>query len=340
MKKIAVDEALGMVLGHDMTQVIPGKFKGPRFKKGHIVREEDIPILKSMGKDHIYILEIKEGILHENDAAERIAQATAGKGIDLSEPSEGKISYVAAYPGLLVIDVERLNQINGIENIVLATLHNRTIVKTNQAIAGTRINPLIIEETVIEQVEKIAEPGDSLISVLPFKKLKVGIVITGNEVYYGRIQDKFADVFRGKMKEFGSEVLDVIYTPDDPKKISEAILKLRDAGADVVVTGGGMSVDPDDVTPEGIRKTGAHVVKMGAPVLPGAMFMMAYLEEMPIVGVPACGMFHKITIFDLIFPLVLVGEKVQPTDIVKLGHGGLCMNCEICRYPICPFGKA
>ncbi|AZR74586.1 molybdopterin-binding protein [Anoxybacter fermentans] len=339
MKKVPVEEAVGMVLGHDMTQIIPGLFKGPRFKKGHVIREEDIPILKSMGKDHIYILELKEGMLHENDAAIRIARATAGEGIKLTEPSEGKVNYIAEYPGMLEIDVERLHKINGIDGIGLITLHTGRIIQEGQIVAGTRVNPLVIEEVRIKQVEEVASQGDKLLKILPFKQLKVGIVITGNEVYYGRIQDKFGPVLKEKLNKYGANLFDLVYVPDDANEITTAILSLKEAGADVVVTGGGMSVDPDDVTPLGIRQTGAEVIKYGAPVLPGSMFMMAYLDEMPIIGLPACAMYHKITVFDLIFPKVLVGRKVKREDIVRLGHGGLCMHCEICHYPVCPLGK-
>ncbi len=340
MKKVLVEESIGMILGHDLTQIIPGQFKGPKFKKGHMVKAEDIPILKSMGKDHIYILELTEGILHENEAAIRIAQATAGVGLRLTEPSEGKVSYVAESDGMLDIDVERLNAINGIEYVVLATLHTGRLVKTGQVVAATRINPLVIEEDPICQVEEIGARDGKILNIIPQKSLKVGVIITGNEVYYGRIEDRFGPIFVEKFNEYGVELQELTYAADDPIKIKEAILDLKKIGVDVIVTGGGMSVDPDDVTPEGIRQTGAEIVKYGAPVLPGAMFLLAYLDNIPVVGVPACAMFHKITIFDIIFPYILVGKKVEVEDIIKLGHGGLCLNCQVCHYPDCPLGKA
>ena len=339
MKKISVDESVGMVLGHDMTQIIPGQFKGPRFKKGHIIREEDISVLKSMGKEHIFILELDAGMLHENDAAIRIARATAGQGLKLSDPGEGKVNYIAEFPGLLEIDVERLTAINSVPDVILATLHSGTLVKAGQVVAGTRINPLVIEEHRIMEVEKLGQ-GRSIIQVLPLRELKAGIVITGNEVFTGRIEDKFAPVLREKMHQYGVELLEVIYTPDDADQISAAICKFKGLGADVVITGGGMSVDPDDVTPEGIRGTGAEVIKYGAPVLPGSMFMVATLDDMMIIGLPACAMYHRITVFELVFPYVLAGKKLTPGHIARLGHGGLCMNCTPCSYPHCPFGKA
>lgn len=339
MKKVAVEGSVGMVLGHDMTQIIPGQFKGARFKKGQVIREEDIPVLKSMGKEHIFVLEMEEGMLHENDAATRIAQATVGQGLALTAPSEGKVNYLAEYPGLLEIDVERLNAINSVPDVVLATLHSGMLIKAGQVVAGTRVNPLVIEETRIQQVEEIAAQGERVIQVLPLRTLKAGVVITGNEVFYGRIEDKFGPIMRAKMAEYGVTMLDLVYVPDDATEISSAILGLKMIGADVIITGGGMSVDPDDVTPEGIRQTGAEVVKYGAPVLPGSMFMVAYLKETVIIGLPACAMYHKTTVFELIFPQVLAGKRLKAEDIAKLGHGGLCMNCEACRYPVCPLGK-
>lgn len=338
MKKVAVEEAVGMVLGHDMTQIIPGKYKGARFKKGDIIKEGDIPLLKDMGKDHIYILELKEGMIHENEAAERIGHATAGEGLRLTKPSEGKVSYIAQYPGLLEIDLDRLYKINNIDDIILSTLHTDIVVQEGQVVAGTRINPLVTEVRNIKQVEDLAE-DEEVLRILPFKQMKIGVIITGNEVYHGRIEDKFGPILESKLKKFGAELLEVIYLPDDATEITTTIMGLKAAGADAVITGGGMSVDPDDVTPTGIRKSGAEVIKYGAPVLPGSQFMMAYLDDMPIMGTPACAMFHETTIFDLIFPKIMVGKKVTREDIVRLGHGGFCMKCEKCRYPICPFGK-
>lgn len=340
MKKVAVEEAIGMVLGHDMTQVMPGEFKGPRFKKGHVVKEEDISVLKSMGKDHIYMLELDNGMLHENDAALRIARATVGQGLYLTDPSEGKVNYTTEYPGMLEIDLERLYAINAIDDVVLATLHSETLVQAGQIVAGTRVNPLVISEYPIIQVEEVAAQGGPVLQVLPYRELKVGLIVTGNEVFYGRIEDKFGPKMKEKLAKYETvSVLDMVYVPDDPVEIATAILGLQAVGVDLVITAGGMSVDPDDVTPEGIRQTGAEIVKYGAPVLPGSMFMMAYLGEMAIIGLPACAMYHDVTIFELVFPKVLVGKQVEANDIARMGHGGLCLKCETCHFPVCPLGK-
>ncbi|SJZ33387.1 molybdopterin-binding protein [Selenihalanaerobacter shriftii] len=340
MKKVPVKEAVGMVLGHDMTQIIPGEFKGVKFEKGHIIKEEDIPVLKSMGKNHIYSFELGEDQCHEEEAAERIAKAVQGENIKLVGPSEGKMNLVAKNAGVLKVNEEALREINSFDDLILATLHNNTTVEEGQNLAGTRINPLVIESKKIDQVEAACEKitGD-IMSVNSFHQLKVGIIITGSEVYSGEIEDKFAPVFRQKINDLNAGVLGVNYAPDDPELIKEEIFDLIEKGADVVVTGGGMSVDPDDVTPVGIKKTGAKIETYGAPVLPGSMFMLAYLDEIPILGIPACGMYNKSTVFDLVFPRILTKERVMREDIIEMAHGGLCLQCDVCRYPACSFGK-
>ncbi len=340
MKKIKTEDSIGMVLGHDLTKIVPGEFKGAAFKKGHIITQTDIDTLKKMGKDHIYIFELGEGQIHEDEAAVTMAESASGKGITLTEPSEGKVSFVAAYNGLLKINRNILNKVNSIEHVSMAVMHNNTEVKKGQIVAGTRIIPLVTQRARVEEVQKICQQEGKIIYVEPFKRLKVGVVITGNEVYYGRIQDKFAPVIKEKMEYYDCDIVDILYAPDDAEIIKQSILELISQGADTIVTAGGMSVDPDDVTPEGIRSTGADVVSYGAPVLPGAMFMLAYLNHIPIMGIPACGMYHRTTVFDLIFIRVLTGEKVKKEDISELGYGGFCTHCKPCNYPKCSFGKA
>ncbi len=337
MKKVKVEESVGMVLGHDLTKITEG-FKGTAFKKGHIIQAEDIEQLKNIGKEHIYLLELGAHQIHENEAAIRMAEAASGQGIRLQPPSEGKVNFIAAHDGLLKVNVDALREVNSIEEICMAMLHNNTPVLKDQIVAGTRIIPLVADKSKVEAVEAICS-RDKIISVKPFKPMKVGAVITGNEVYYGRIEDRFAKVFREKMAQYGAEIVELIYAPDDAQFISNSLKQLMEKGCEAVVTSGGMSVDPDDVTPDGIRLTGAKVVSYGAPVLPGAMFMMAYCGEIPIMGIPGCGMYHKTTIFDLIFPRVLAGETISKADIAMLGHGGLCFRCKECTYPQCSFGK-
>lgn len=338
MKKIPVQDAIGSVLCHDITQIIPNKIKDRAFKKGHVIKEEDIPVLLSLGKDNLYVWEKKEGMLHENDAASRITKLTAGNGLKFSEVKEGKINFIAEHDGLLKIDTELLYKLNSIGEMILVTLHNNYPVKKGKKVAGTRVIPLVIDEEKIKKAEEIIGE-EKIVEVVPYTTMKVGIVTTGNEVYYGRIKDAFGPVIREKVEEYGCEVLGQTILADDEKEITKAIEKWIDKGAEMVICTGGMSVDPDDVTPTAIKKTGANIVTYGAPVLPGAMFLLAYKGEIPILGLPGCVMYARRTVFDLILPRVLIKDKIEFKDIAAYGHGGFCMDCEECRFPDCTFGK-
>jgi len=339
MKSIPVEQSVGTVLCHDMTRIIPGQEKGPAFRKGHVIREADIPELLDIGKAHVYVLTMDPGQVHENEAARRIAQAAAGEGLALSAVCEGRINLVAKAPGLLKVNVEALSRINAIEEVVLATLHTNQRVPAGREVAGTRVVPLIIDEAKIEAVEAICAETGPVVSVAPFKPMKVGLVTTGSEVYSGRIQDKFGPVIRNKFEELGSRVVDQVLVNDDPAMTTAAINAFLKVGVDMVVVTGGMSVDPDDQTPASIRATGAEVVTYGAPTFPGVMFMLAYKDGVPIAGLPGCVMYHRASIFDLVVPRLATGERVTRNDIVTLGHGGFCAGCDTCRYPTCPFGK-
>lgn len=339
MRKVKVQDALGMVLCHDITRIVPGQFKGPAFKKGHVVTSEDIPELLNLGKDHLYVWECGEDYLHENEAAIRIAGASAGKGISLSDPAEGKVNYLAEHRGLLKINVEGLNRVNSIEEVIISTRHTNQVVGKGDLLAGTRVIPLVIKKEKIEQVEEICGSTGPLLEVREMLPRRTGLVTTGNEVYYGRIQDRFGPVIREKLKEFDCEVFDQVILPDDLHAITAAVQGLAARGAEMIITTGGMSVDPDDVTPAAVRATGAEIVSYGAPVLPGAMFLVAFLGDIPVLGLPACVMYFKATVFDLILPRVLAGERLTRKDLAGMGHGGLCLGCSQCRYPLCSFGK-
>ncbi len=338
MKKIAVEEAVGHVLAHDITEIKPGKRKGPAFKKGDVIKEEDISKLKDLGKRHIYIWDKKPGYLHENEAAARLAALAQGTGIKKSPPSEGKINLRAAREGLLKVDQERLVQLNQIEQVMMATRHNNTPIKEGEQVAGTRVIPLIIpEEKIVEVEEKIG--STPILEIKEYKDKKAVIITTGSEVFAGRITDKFTPIVKEKLTRNGLEVLYSQLVPDDRGKIAAEIEKAISQGADMVVCTGGMSVDPDDLTPAAIRETADRVITYGAPVLPGAMFMLAYSEEIPLVGLPGCAMFSKTTVFDLILPRLAGEEEISKREIAELGHGGLCLGCEACSYPACSFGK-
>jgi molybdopterin biosynthesis enzyme len=339
MKKIPVREAVGRVLCHDVTEIVPGRFKGRAFKKGHVIRAEDVNRLLDLGKESIYILDLKEGMLHEDEAAERIARAVAGTGLERSEPAEGRVNLGAEFDGWLKIDVDTLNAVNSVEDVVLGTLHTHQPVKKGRQVAGTRVIPLVVEEHNIRRVEAIAKETPPVIQVKPFRPTTVGIVTTGSEIYSGRIRDKFGPVLYEKFEELGSRVLRQVFVSDRVELTVSAIRDLVGEGAEMVAVTGGMSVDPDDQTPAAIRETGARVVTYGAPTFPGAMFMLAYLGDVPVLGLPGCVMYYRASIFDLVVPRLLAGEEVTRADVVALGHGGLCSGCADCRYPVCGFGK-
>jgi molybdenum cofactor synthesis domain-containing protein len=368
VKTIQVEDAVGMVLAHDITEIRKDDFKGRAFKKGHIIRQEDISHLQRLGKEHLFVINIAEDEMHEDDAAYALANALMGEGVKMEgEPKEGKINIIADRDGLLKIDRDALLRFNMLGDVMCATLHNNTVVRKGQIVAGTRAIPLVVKKSLVEEAVAIGEEGrkfgssevrkGGIIEVKELKKPRAGIVITGNEVYYGKIKDAFAPVITKKIAEFNGDIIGIYYAPDNEEFIEKRLRELIDAGADLLITTGGMSVDPDDVTRFAIRKLGATDITYGSAVLPGAMFLVAYIsaeeqksrsaevkdietsELIPILGIPACGMYHKTTIFDLVLPRVLAGEKIGRKELAELGHGGLCLNCKECRYPVCPFGK-
>ncbi len=339
MKRVPTEQAVGMVLGHDVTEIVPGFFKGRAFKKGHVIRPEDVPKLLRIGKEHIYALNLEAGFVHEDDAALRIARATAGNGLTLTEPSEGRVNLKAASDGLLKINIDALYRINEVEEIVFSTIHTNQFVGEKRTIGGTRIIPLATEEERIRRVEVICRDNHPVIDIKPLNTCDVGIVTTGSEIYHGRIQDKFGPILHMKFAELGCGVLKQEFVSDDVAMTVAAIRELIDDGAGMVAVTGGMSVDPDDQTPTSIRAAGGKVITYGAPIFPGAMFMLAYVGNIPVLGLPGCVMYYKASVFDLIVPRILAGEEITRADIIAMGHGGFCANCADCKYPICGFGK-
>lgn len=339
MKLIKTTEAVGHVLCHDMTQIIPGIVKDAVFRKGHVVREEDIPVLLSIGKEHLYIWEKDDTKYHENEAAEILCEICKNEYIEATEVKEGKVELITAADGLLKIDEDKVNAINALGEMIIATRHGNFPVKKGDKLAGTRIVPLVIDKEKMAKAQEIAG-STPLLKILPLRHKKVGIVTTGNEVYHGRITDAFGPVIREKLGEYDTEVLGQTIMNDDPQNIANAIQEYIDKGAEMVVCTGGMSVDPDDTTPTAIKSTGADLVCYGAPVLPGAMFLLAYTKSgIPILGLPGCVMYAKRTIFDLVLPRVLADERLTAKDVSTLGIGGLCLNCNTCTFPNCGFGK-
>jgi molybdenum cofactor synthesis domain-containing protein len=339
--EVPLDKAIGISLAHDITEIRPCEFKGRAFKKGHVVTEEDIEHLKRLGKEKLFILELSEDEIHEDDAAIVLANALSGPGVKPGgPPKEGRVNLIAEKDGLFKVDKDAISMFNMLGDVVCATIHTNTIVKKGQKIAGTRAIPLVMKKRLIEEAVMI---GDGILEVKELKKPKVGVLITGNEIYCGRIKDAFAPVLRKKIGDFGGEILGIHYEPDNVSSIEEKLRELISKGVDLLLVTGGMSVDPDDVTRFAIKRLGAKEIHYGAAVLPGSMILVAYIDAsvrtIPLIGIPACGIFHEVTVFDLILPRILAGEYIGKRELADMGHGGLCLHCEKCRYPICPFGK-
>ncbi|MFC1857535.1 molybdopterin-binding protein [Thermodesulfobacteriota bacterium] len=340
LKKIKVENAVGTELTHDITEIRPGEFKGPAFRKGHTVCNEDICHLQKLGKNHLYLLNLEDDEIHENQAASILAAGLAGEGITWQDnPKEGKIGLYTAIDGLLFVDTASLAAFNMAEEVMCATLHNHTLVKKGELVGATRAIPLVMKRPPIERAAGIAAQNGGVLSVRSLRSARAGLVITGNEVYRGLVEDRFVPVLTQKVSELGSTVAGVEFVPDDEALIHQAIRNHLDNGCNLILLSGGMSVDPDDVTRMGIRKAGAEEIHYGAAALPGAMFLVAYIGNVPLLGVPACGLYHRITVLDLILPRILSGERIGKKELAFLGHGGLCRDCPKCNYPHCPFGK-
>lgn len=339
MKCIQTTDAVGHVLCHDITRIVKDVVKDAVFRKGHIVQEEDIPLLLSMGKDHLYVWEKDADTLHEDEAAQILYEVCRNENMHPTPVKEGKIELIADCDGLFQVDVDRLDAINELDEMMIATRHNNTAVKKGDRLLGTRIIPLVIDKKKMDRVQEVAG-NTPLVSLTPFKPMKAGIVTTGNEVYHGRIKDTFTPVILEKLAAYGIESCGHIICDDNLKRISDAILKLKEEGAHMILCTGGMSVDPDDQTPGAIKASGAQIVTYGAPVLPGAMFLMAYFDDgTPIMGLPGCVMYAKATVFDLALPRIAAGVKLTKRDFSRMGNGGFCLGCNTCHYPDCGFGK-
>jgi len=340
LKIIPLEEAVGTTLAHDITEIRPGVFKGAAFQKGHQVCDDDICRLQKLGKNHLYVIDLEEDEIHENEAAAILAEALAGENIVWrNEPREGKISLLADIDGMFRVDPATLAAFNMVDEVMCATLHNHTLVRKGDLVAATRAIPLVMKRVPVERAASIARGNGPVLQVKALRQAKVGLVITGNEVYHGLVQDRFAPVLTEKVRALGSEVTALDFVPDGADSISHTIRSQLQRGCDLLLLTGGMSVDPDDVTRHGIRQAGATEIHYGSAVLPGAMFLVAYLDKIPLLGVPACALHHPATVLDLVLPRILAGERIGRAELAFYGHGGLCRECPDCSYPHCPFGK-
>lgn len=339
MKQMKTEDALGQVLCHDVTRIVKGVTKDAAFRKGHVITQEDIPLLLNLGKEHVYIWENDGRTLHENEAAEILRDLCQGPHMTATQPKEGKIELYAEADGLLLVDTRRLKAVNSLGEMVVATRPSGFVARRGDKLCGTRVIPLVIEREKLNRAREAAGE-EPLLRLLPIRPRDYGLVVTGSEVYKGRIQDTFTPVIRDKLAEYGCQMAWHEVVDDDPQAITAAVNAMLGRGAGLVLCTGGMSVDADDRTPLAIKNTGAQLVSYGAPVLPGAMFLLAYTQDgRPICGLPGCVMYARRTIFDLVLPHLLAGNRVTAGQLAGLGHGGLCLDCPDCRFPNCMFGK-
>lgn len=338
MKQIKTINAVGCVLCHDLTQIIKDEYKDARFRKGHIVTNEDVPVLLSMGKESLFVFEPKEGFLHEEDAAKELIAITKGEHLQQNECKEGKIELFSQIDGLLVYDENLLLQINIIGEISVAAQGNYTPVNKGDKIAGMRVIPLMIDEGKITKAKAIVKAP--LFNILPYKPMKYGVVATGSEIKNGLIKDTFTPTVQGKLEHFGGKCIGVTLAGDDKGSIASAINLFVQNGADMVVCTGGMSVDPDDRTPAAIKAAGAEIISYGAPVLPGAMFLYGAINSTVVLGLPGCVMYAKRTVLDLVLPRIFAQIKLNNNSLAVMGAGGLCLGCKVCTFPNCGFGKS
>ena len=391
MKLIKTEDAVGHVLCHDITRIVKDSVKDVAFHKGHVVCEADLPLLLDLGKEHLYIWEAGEDMLHENDAADILRGICQSDNMSHTPPKEGKIELIADIDGVLIVDTERLRAVNSLGEMMIATRASGFLVKKGDKLCGTRVIPLVIKKEKMERARQAAG-NEPLLRLLPLRKIRYGLVTTGSEVFHNRIKDTFSPVIVEKMGEYGCEMAAHEIVGDDHERITGAIKDMLGmgagagtgagavtgagagtdtdmetgaaagagtgtgagagagtgtdtktgaaAGVDMVFCTGGMSVDPDDRTPLAIKNAGASIVSYGAPVLPGAMFLIAYTPDgRPVCGLPGCVMYSKRTIFDLALPLLLAGVPITSKWLAGLGNGGLCLDCADCRFPNCMFGK-
>ncbi len=339
LKKVKVEDAVGMAIPYDLTKIVPGEYKGPGFRKGHIIRKEDIPLLKDIGKNYIYVLEVSPDEMHENDVAYVMEKWMRGENVSSEGPVEGKITLIADIDGLVKVNANAVFELNMIGKFSVSTIHNNTPVKKGNRIAGFRAIPLVLRKEYVSLFESVASRYSYIVKIMPYVKRKVALVTTGTEIYTGKVKDRFGSVVRAKVEEYGAELIGSTIVPDDESMVKSSIQEFLSMGAELVVCTGGMSVDADDVTPKGIASAGAEIVRYGSPVLPGSMLLLAYKGGVPIVGIPAAGVFYKVTVFDVVLPRLLAGDIITYEDIARLGHGGFCRHCDVCDYPYCMLGK-
>jgi formylmethanofuran dehydrogenase subunit E len=343
LKRLPLAETVGRRALHDMTMIVPGVSKGPAFEKGQIIGVGDLCRLQQMGRHHLYVLEGNEvgpEWVHEDEAALAFARAAAGEGVTFTEPPrEGKVNFLAAQNGLLVVDEARLETFNLMPGVMCACRQGFSVLSQGRMLGGTRAIPLYLPGGDFAKALAVLRDGP-LFRVLPLRRPRAGILVTGSEVFMGLVEDKFIPIITTKVEKFGGQVLKSLIVPDEGRAIREGVRELLNYGVDLLVTSAGLSVDPDDVTRQGLVDAGATDILYGAPILPGAMTLLARIGPVQVMGVPACALYFKTTSFDLLLPRLLAGLTITRRDLARLAHGAFCQECKLCTFPQkCPFGK-
>jgi formylmethanofuran dehydrogenase subunit E len=339
---VPLEKAVGRRALHDMTRVIPENEKGPAFHRGQTITAGDVCRLQQMGRMNVYVEDEKMNEaewVHEDEAALAFAGTMAGEGVSFSEtPREGKINMTATRDGLLVVDTKRLLSFNMLPNVICASRQSYSTVNRGDKVAGVRAIPLYLNKNYFHKAMDTVN-GQPLFRVLPLRKAKAGILVTGTEVFQGLVEDKFIPIISSKLKHYGCEVIQTRIVPDQREAISNTISEFLANGIDLLITTAGLSVDPDDVTRQGLLDAGAQDMLYGMSVIPGAMTLLAHISKVQVIGVPACALFFKTTGFDLLLPRMLANEVPTREDLALLGHGAFCLECKVCSFPRCAFGR-
>jgi len=332
---ISIEDAVGLPLAHDLTQVdAERQTKGARFRRGHLLAPEDLPVLRKMGRLNLSVLDLEEGEVHEDEAARSLADALCGEGLEIEGPEEGRCRLVSTRKGVARFDPEMVKRVNLDREWSFGTCPANAIVKPGSTVAAFRILPLALKRASLERAVRESSP----FSVRPFLPLGVGLVTTGSEIKAGLVKDAVCGKLLRKLEELGGSFAGQRFCGDGAEEIRESVRELLHAGADIVICTGGMSVDADDRTPEAIRSVADEVLFRGVPAMPGSNLMLARAGESWVVGAPACAAHDERTALDrlLIALFAGLGEEI---DVKNWGIGGLCSRCRVCSFPDCDFAR-
>ena len=338
MRKVAVEEAVGLPLGHDVTEIRPVEhIKHRAYRRGHVIEQQDIERLRDLGKNFVYVAsDLEAGEVHEDDAARTIAPRVAGRNIEYdAEPCEGKIGFRATCDGVLRIDARRLLAINSLAIPALPTIPNNYPVTAGQGVAAFRIIPLTCPRQVVD--DTLAQLAEPLLRIDPYVVDRVGILVTGSEVHAGRIEDGFIPRLTETLQQYGVAVGDTAIAPDDLDVIRDHIKDMVVGNGLVLVTGG-TSVDPDDVSTAAMVAAGVEFEVKGMPVQPGNNFTIGYSGDVAVCAVPAATLFFRATALDLFLPRLLAGERIGREQIAAMGLGGLAIPGTDKCFPNSVFG--